>query len=117
MMGISQANGRRRAALGGALALFSALLVFATEPAVVRRMTFANVALAAANGGPAMIPQVAVDAAAQTATFGFDKPLPVGSYTLSMDYTGKIGTQANGLFAIDYVTDAGKKRALDLQKV
>ena len=78
-------------------------------------MTFANVELAAANGGPAMIPQVAVDAAAQTATFGFDKPLPVGSYTLSMDYTGKIGTQANGLFAIDYVTDAGRKRALYTQ--
>ena len=32
-----------------------------------------------------------------------------------MDYTGKIGTQANGLFAIDYDTKAGKKRALYTQ--
>ena len=32
-----------------------------------------------------------------------------------MDYTGKIGTQANGLFAIDYDTQAGKKRALFTQ--
>ena len=78
-------------------------------------MTFANVELAAANGAPVMTPHVVVDAAAQTATFGFDTPLPEGSYTLSMDYSGKIGTQANGLFAIDYVTDAGRKRALYTQ--
>ncbi|MGQ4583088.1 M1 family aminopeptidase [Lysobacter sp. F60174L2] len=78
-------------------------------------MTFANVELATASDAPAMTPQVAIDAAAQTATFSFDKPLPVGSYTLSMDYTGRIGTQANGLFAIDYVTDDGEKRALYTQ--
>src|SRR5690606_3792229 len=77
-------------------------------------MTFANVELAAGNASP-MTPKVAVDAATQTATFKFDKPLPAGSYTLSMDYTGKIGTQANGLFAIDYVTEAGKQRALYTQ--
>ena len=32
-----------------------------------------------------------------------------------MIYTGKIGTQANGLFALDYDTKAGKKRALYTQ--
>ncbi len=77
-------------------------------------MTFANVELAAGNASP-MIPKVDVDAATQTATFKFEQPLPAGSYTLSMDYTGKIGTQANGLFAIDYVTEAGKQRALYTQ--
>ncbi|MGO4223304.1 M1 family metallopeptidase [Lysobacter sp. TAF61] len=79
-------------------------------------MTFASVKLTPASGkGKAAAPKVAVDADAQTATFTFDKPLAVGSYRLAMDYAGKIGTQANGLFAIDYDTKAGKKRALFTQ--
>ncbi|MEZ0471622.1 M1 family metallopeptidase [Luteimonas salinilitoris] len=79
-------------------------------------MTFANVQLAPAAGkGGFDAPQVAVDAEAQTATFTFAQPLPVGAYTLSMDYTGRIGTQANGLFAIDYDTAAGQRRALYTQ--
>lgn len=60
-------------------------------------------------------PKVTVDAQAQTATFSFDRTLPPGNYKLTMAYTGKIGTQANGLFAIDYDTSAGKKRALYTQ--
>jgi len=60
-------------------------------------------------------PKVTVDNEAQTATFTFPTPVPAGSYTLAMEYTGKIGTQANGLFAIDYDTKAGKKRALFTQ--
>lgn len=79
-------------------------------------MTFASAKLSPAIGkGKAVAAKVGVDADAQTATFTFDKPLAVGSYRLSMDYTGKIGTQANGLFAIDYDTRAGKKRALFTQ--
>ena len=60
-------------------------------------------------------PKVAVDAKAQTATFTFAHPLPAGQYKLAMDYSGKIETQANGLFALDYDTKAGKKRALYTQ--
>ncbi|MGF6495989.1 aminopeptidase N [Luteibacter sp. 621] len=80
-------------------------------------MTFANVKLAPAKGKASFgTPKVSVDAENQTATFTFDKPVPAGAYRLSMDYTGKIGTQANGLFAIDYDTKAsGKKRALYTQ--
>jgi aminopeptidase N len=78
-------------------------------------MTFANTTLVPAGGGKALVPKVSVDAAAQTATFSFDQPLAVGSYRLATDYTGKIGTQANGLFAIDYATDSGEKRALYTQ--
>jgi aminopeptidase N len=79
-------------------------------------MTFPSVTLAPASGGAALpAPEVAIDAAAQTATFTFAQPLPVGSYRLALDYTGRIGTQANGLFAIDYDTPAGKKRALYTQ--
>ncbi|WP_431638024.1 M1 family metallopeptidase [Dyella sp. KULCS107] len=60
-------------------------------------------------------PKVTVDEKAQTATFTFDHPVPAGEYRLAMTYTGKIGTQANGIFALDYDTKAGKKRALYTQ--
>ncbi len=79
-------------------------------------MAFSKVGLASANGNMVMAAQkVAMDADAQTAIFVFDQSIAAGSYKLTMDYTGKIGTQANGLFAIDYDTRAGKKRALYTQ--
>lgn len=59
--------------------------------------------------------QVKVDDEAQTAAFTFGKTLPKGKYVLSIDYAGKIYTQAAGLFALDYETEAGKKRALYTQ--
>jgi aminopeptidase N len=59
--------------------------------------------------------KTAVDSAAQTATFTFAKPLPRGAYQLTIDYAGKIGTQAVGLFALDYESPAGRKRALFTQ--
>jgi aminopeptidase N len=59
--------------------------------------------------------QVNISEPDQTATFTFDKPLVVGSYELTIDYQGKIATQANGLFAIDYDSAAGSKRALYTQ--
>ncbi len=60
-------------------------------------------------------PKVGVDDSAQTATFAFSEKLAPGNYLLTLEYTGVIGTQANGLFAIDYVTKAGEKRALYTQ--
>jgi aminopeptidase N len=80
-------------------------------------MSFADVVLAPAKGKAKFAaPKVAVDEKAQTVTFTFDHAIPAGAYTLSMKYTGKIGTQANGLFAIDYDTKADvKKRALYTQ--
>ena len=79
-------------------------------------MTFAKVGLTSADGKTTLhIADVKIDADAQTATFSYYKPIPPGSYKLAMDYTGKIGTQANGLFAIDYDTTSGKKRALYTQ--
>ncbi|MFC5570656.1 M1 family metallopeptidase [Lysobacter yangpyeongensis] len=77
-------------------------------------MTFSNASLAGPQG-KTRAPKVSVDADAQTATFAFDAPLAPGRYTLATDYTGRIGTQANGLFAIDYDTRAGRKRALYTQ--
>jgi len=59
--------------------------------------------------------KVKVDDEAQTASFTFDKPLAKGRYVLSIDYAGKIYKQAAGLFALDYETETGKKRALYTQ--
>ena len=79
-------------------------------------MKFASVQLMPTSGNTTFAaPQVSIDATAQTATFTFAQPVPAGSYKLAMDYTGKISTQANGLFAIDYDTKAGKQRALFTQ--
>lgn len=62
--------------------------------------------------GPA---KIAVDAQAQTVAFTFDRPVPKGAHVLAIDYSGKIYKQAAGLFALDYDTDQGKKRALYTQ--
>ncbi|MFC5740882.1 M1 family metallopeptidase [Dyella tabacisoli] len=80
-------------------------------------MKFSGVSLMPVGGKKVMYsaPKVTVDAAAQTATFTWAQPIAPGSYQLSMTYTGKIGTQANGLFVIDYDTKAGNKRALYTQ--
>ncbi|UOT00254.1 M1 family metallopeptidase [Xanthomonas arboricola] len=66
-------------------------------------------------GGKPQAATVSTDAEAQTATFAFDKPLAVGEYVLSIDYSGVINTQANGLFALDYTTAQGARRALFTQ--
>ena len=58
---------------------------------------------------------IATDEKAQTASFTFAKPLTKGRHVLSIDYAGKINTRATGLFALDYETGAGKKRAIYTQ--
>jgi aminopeptidase N len=79
-------------------------------------LTFAGVRLTGGAGGSALSsPQVTVDAAAQTATFTFAKAIPRGAYRLAIDYAGPIGTQAVGLFALDYDTPEGRKRGLFTQ--
>lgn len=66
--------------------------------------------------GKALVPKsVDVDAGNQTAAFVFEQPLAPGHYVLSTDYSGKIGTQANGFFALDYPTASGSQRALYTQ--
>ena len=78
-------------------------------------LEFQSGQLRAAGKGKPMLARISVDADAQTASFAFDKPLVPGRYTLSVDYRGTINTQANGLFALDYPTEAGSKRALFTQ--
>ena len=79
-------------------------------------MTFANAVLNPRDGKVAASRRSASTPTAQTATLHLRRSrCPPGRYTLSIDYTGKIGTQANGLFAIDYDNKAGKQRALFTQ--
>ena len=59
--------------------------------------------------------RTSVDAANQTATFEFADRLAPGRYRLAIDYRGKINTQAAGLFALDYDSAQGRKRALYTQ--
>ena len=65
--------------------------------------------------GAAQGAHIAVNKAAQTASFRFAKPLARGRYKLAVDYTGTIGSQAVGLFLLDYETSEGKRRALFTQ--
>lgn len=73
-------------------------------------LTFARAAIKGAGAAT-----IAVDAKAQTASFTFARPLAKGRHVLSIDYAGKINTQATGLFVLDYETTAGQKRALYTQ--
>lgn len=67
-------------------------------------------------GGQVLPAQVKLDNEVQTAAFGFSQTLQPGDYRLSIRYSGKINTQANGLFALDYTDIDGKPaRALFTQ--
>jgi len=79
-------------------------------------LRFTSARLSGVTGNaPSMTARIEVSEADQTATFSFDKPMSRGSYQLALDYTGKIATQPAGLFAIDYDSPAGRKRALYTQ--
>lgn len=79
-------------------------------------LAIAKAALATSAGKRLGAATVSLDTAAQTATFTFAKAIAPGSYVLSIDYTGKINTQAFGLFALDYkAADGSAKRALFTQ--
>ncbi|WP_373987511.1 M1 family metallopeptidase [Duganella sp. BuS-21] len=75
--------------------------------------------VAAISAGPGQAPRaaarIAVDADKQTATFHFADTLKPGHYQLKLDYTGVIGTQAAGLFSLDYQNGGANKRALYTQ--
>jgi aminopeptidase N len=105
-------------------ATFSARVVIAIdvlEPTQAITLHAQDLALASASiaAGPGQTVQqasnIALNTDKQTATLTFAQPLAKGSYQLAIDYSGKIGNQAAGLFSLDYDTPAGKKRALYTQ--
>ena len=77
-------------------------------------LAFQHAALSAA-GSSVDATKISVNAEEQTATFHFTHPIAKGSYSLTIDYTGIIGIQANGLFLVDYATPNGQKRAIYTQ--
>jgi len=74
-------------------------------------LTFRSVALA----GRAETPRISLDPTRETAIFGFAAPVAVGRHVLRIAYTGKINENAAGLFALDYDTAHGRRRALFTQ--
>ena len=106
------------AASFGARAVVSLNVAKATSTITLNAadLKFSTVTLTPAAGGAGREATVAVDAGAQTATFTFAEPVAPGMYHLAMDYTGAIGTQAVGLFSLDYPGADGKpQRALYTQ--
>ena len=85
------------------------------EPTKVVTLQAADLTFAKASIAGIGDAQIKVDDEAQTASFTFDKPLAKGQYVLTIDYAGKIYTQAAGLFALNYETETGKKRAIYTQ--
>src|SRR5437764_13896661 len=55
---------------------------------------------------------VALDAAAETATFTFAQPLAAGAHRLRIEFTAPINEFDRGFFFVDYPTDSGVKRLL-----
>ena len=78
-------------------------------------LAFGAAAIEGAGGSKQVTRKIDIDAATQTATVHFAQPLAKGEYLLRIDYSGKIGTQATGLFSLDYDTPQGRQRALYTQ--
>ncbi|HAT33478.1 MAG TPA: aminopeptidase [Janthinobacterium sp.] len=78
-------------------------------------LVFHGATLAGPGGASRAASKISVNGAEQSATFTFAKPLAKGQYHLTLDYSGKIGSQAEGLFALDYDGAGGRQRALYTQ--
>ena len=74
-------------------------------------LAFKRVALQSTKGTP----KVSFDTGQQTATLTFPQALKAGRHSLFISYAGKINQHAAGLFALDYDTNKGSKRALFTQ--
>jgi aminopeptidase N len=56
--------------------------------------------------------EIAADAAAQTVTFAFPRPIVTGHHQLRISFAGRINRFARGLFMADYPTADGRKRMI-----
>ncbi|MGX7896371.1 M1 family metallopeptidase [Tsuneonella sp. HG222] len=81
------------------------LELFETSRAVTLnavKLNLAKATLTPLAGGTATPMAISLDEGKETATFTAPTDLAPGKYRLAIDYSGKIGTQASGLFALDY---------------
>ncbi|HMJ92907.1 MAG TPA: M1 family aminopeptidase [Allosphingosinicella sp.] len=74
-----------------------------------------SAALIGPGGSRQAASDISTDEGKQTATFEFGRRVEPGRYRLDLDYSGKINQQASGLFALDYDSAQGPKRALYTQ--
>jgi aminopeptidase N len=58
---------------------------------------------------------VTLDAAGQTATLTFLRPVTTGRHRLDLSFSGKINANATGFFALDYPSETGPQRMLSMQ--
>jgi puromycin-sensitive aminopeptidase len=71
-------------------------------------LKFTSALLTGVNARGSVTARVNLNSEAQTATLSFQEALLPGAYRLDIAYSGKINTQANGLFALDYKNAEGK---------
>jgi aminopeptidase N len=83
------------------------------EPTARLVLNAVNMALSAASiDDGAQAAEIALDAAAETATLTFPKALAAGTHRLRIGFTAQINAFGRGLFFVDYPTDKGVKRML-----
>ena len=83
------------------------------EPTARLVLNAVNMTLAAASiDDEAQSAEIALDAAAETATLTFPQPLAAGPHRLRIGFTAQINKFGRGLFSIDYPTGNGSKRML-----
>jgi aminopeptidase N len=84
-----------------------------TEPTARLVLNAVDIAIqsAAIEGGEAAS-EITLDAAAQTATLAFPRPIAAGRRQLRLSYMGRINRFGRGLFMVDYPTPDGRKRMI-----
>ena len=81
-----------------------------------KKLTLGEISIRPVGGGAGQGGTASVDAANETASLTFRKPLPPGQYRLDISYAGAINQQATGLFALDSkAPDGSARRALFTQ--
>jgi aminopeptidase N len=79
-------------------------------------LTIASAQISAAKGRPSQSASaIKPDPEHQTVTLEFARPLAAGRHQLTIDYKGKINSQASGLFYLEYGSAPDSKRALYTQ--
>jgi puromycin-sensitive aminopeptidase len=65
-----------------------------------------------APGGEQLVAKVAVDEETERATLAFERPLPVGRATLSLQFRGVLNDRLRGFYRSTFVDDQGVERVL-----
>src|SRR5215467_10228061 len=86
------------------------------EPTAQLTLNAVNMTISEATiDGSAQRAEIALDAAAETATLSLAQPLAAGAHRLRLSFTAKINSFGRGLFFADYPTGQGSKRMLSSQ--